>query len=45
MKIVRTAPHAERRAPMRTRRPDRIDLNTVPSAMEQLAESWKGNRG
>ncbi len=22
----------------------RIDLNTVPSAMEQLAESWKGNR-
>ena len=22
----------------------RIDLNTVPSAMEQLAESWRGNR-
>ncbi|MDE0901184.1 MAG: hypothetical protein OSA41_05660 [Erythrobacter sp.] len=21
-----------------------IDLNQVPSAMEQLAESWKGNR-
>ncbi|QPL39358.1 hypothetical protein IT881_15060 [Erythrobacter sp. A30-3] len=27
------------------RRPLRIDLNTVPSSMEQLAASWKGNRG
>lgn len=31
-------------APAPMCRPAKIDLNTVPSAMEQRAASWKGNR-
>jgi len=37
-------PRGRAAAPARRARFPRIDLNTVPSAMEQLAESWRGNR-
>ncbi|MBL4640641.1 MAG: hypothetical protein JKX86_02395 [Verrucomicrobiales bacterium] len=39
-----TAPRPTIRPQIRRKRSLQIDLNSVPSSMEQLAESWKGNR-